>query len=151
MIEEKIFKEFLENCGINPEAFDDIEKKIYQIKLGENHAFIKMDKDNVFFKKGKNEQEKILVCRYDEKNQIFEVEIVMRYIKKGGFDLDLEKYISNRGGMEYFYRLKKIDIEKHDLQEIRENGEKVGDLTIMIDVKSHINNLKYEMLKELEV
>ena len=151
LIEEKIFKEFLENCGINPKAFDDIEKKIYQIKLGENHAFIKMDKDNVFFKKGKNEQEKILVCRYDEKNQIFEVEIVMRYIKKGGFDLDLEKYISNRGGMEYFYRLKKIDIEKHDLQEIRENGEKVGDLAIIIDVKSHINNLKYEMLKELEV
>ena len=53
--------------------------------------------------------------------------------------------------MEYFYRLKKIDIEKHDLQEIRENGEKVGDLAIIIDVKSHINNLKYEMLKELEV
>ena len=151
LIEEKIFKEFLENCGINPKAFDDIEKKIYQIKLGENHAFIKMDKDNVFFKKGKNEQEKILVCRYDEKNNIFEVEIVMRNIKKGGFDLDLEKYISNRGGMEYFYRLKKIDIEKHDLQEIRENGEKVGDLAIIIDVKSHINNLKYEMLKELEV
>ena len=151
MIEEKIFKEFLENCGINPEAFDDIEKKIFQVKLGENHAFIKMDKDNVFFKKGKNEQEKILVCRYDEKNKIFEVEIVMRYIKNGGFDLDLEKYISNRGGMEYFYKLKKIDIEKHDLQDIRENGEKVGDLAIIIDVKSHINNLKYEMLKELEV
>ena len=82
---------------------------------------------------------------------MFEVEIVLNYFKKGGFDLDLEKYISNRGGMEYFYRLKKINVEGRGLQDINENGEKIGEIAIIRDVNSHMNITKYEMLEPLQV
>ena len=172
LIQEKAFKQFVDNSNINPEAKPkeneskedkskkdkseldklrrDLKEKIYQVKLGENHIFIKMEKDNDFFQR-KNEKEKIFVYRYDEKNEMFEVEIVLNYFKKGGFDLDLEKYISNRGGMEYFYRLKKINVEGRGLQDINENGEKIGEIAIIRDVNSHMNITKYEMLEPLQV
>ena len=172
LIQEKAFKQFVDNSNINPEAKPkeneskedkskkdkseldklrrDLKEKIYQVKLGENHIFIKMEKDNDFFQR-KNEKEKIFVCRYDEKNEMFEVEIVLNYFKKGGFDLDLEKYISNRGGMEYFYRLKKINVKRRGLQDINENGEKIGEIAIIRDVNSHMNITKYEMLEPLQV
>ena len=165
LIQEKAFKQFLDNLNINPdekpekdkskskldELRKDFKEKIYQVKLGENHAFIKMEKDNDFFEKIKNVQEKIFVCRYDEKNQMFDVESVLNYFKKGGFDLDLEKYISNRGGMEYFYRLKKINVKRRGLQDINENGEKIGEIAnIKDDVDTHMNIAKYKMLEPLE-
>ena len=165
LIQEKAFKQFLDNLNINPdekpekdkskskldELRKDFKEKIYQVKLGENHAFIKMEKDNDFFEKTNNVQEKIFVCRYDEKNQMFDVESVLNYFKKGGFDLDLEKYISNRGGMEYFYRLKKINVKRRGLQDINENGEKIGEIAnIKDDVDTHMNIAKYKMLEPLE-
>ena len=53
--------------------------------------------------------------------------------------------------MKYFYRLKKINVKRRGLQDINENGEKIGEIAnIKDDVDTHMNIAKYKMLEPLE-
>ena len=124
----------------------DFLKKKYHVKFGENLAFIKMEEDNYFMKKENNEQERIYICSYNEKEETFEVEIIMKYYKKGEFEEDLKKYISNRGGMEYFYKIKNLNIKKSGFQDIKENEEKTGELANLANMKTHLDMNRYKML-----
>ena len=159
MLQENVYKKILENSDVDYAAKkkdnvgdyefkfrkDFLEKK-YQVKFGENLAFIKMEEDNYFMKKENNEQERIYICSYNEKEETFEVEIIMKYYKKGEFEEDLKKYISNRGGMEYFYKIKNLNIKKSGFQDIKENEEKTGELANLANMKTHLDMNRYKML-----
>ena len=161
MLKEDVFKKFLENSDINYmyekgysadyefEFKKELTEKIYKVKFGENLAFIKMEENNFFMEKEPNEQERIFVCSYDKNKEIFEVEIIMKYFKKGGFDEDLEKYISNRGGMEYFYRIKELNIQKPGFQDMNKNNEKTDKFVNIINMDTNLDMNRYEMLGSL--
>ena len=118
---------------------DEIDKKIYNIKFGENLAFIKL---------GNNKKENILIYEYNKDKKIFDIITFMTYSKEGLFDNDVEKYISNRGGLEYFYLKKKLNFMKNNLQKINdENGNSVGILINIVDMSQHLNVYKFEQIK----
>ena len=160
IFQENVYKEILEKSDVdyivkkrkeNDYEYtfrNDLIEKKYLVKFGENLAFIKMEEDNYFMKKENNEQERIFVCCYDEKNESFDVKIIMKYYKKGGFEEDLKKYISNRGGMEYFYKVKNLDIKKDSFQDICENGEKIGELA-NLNMETRLDMNRYKMLNFL--
>jgi hypothetical protein len=161
MLKEEVYKKFLENADVNymhkksySEDYEyefkrDLVEKIYNVKFGENLAFIKMEENNNFMEKEPNEQERIFVCSYNKNKNIFEVEIIMKYFKKGGFDEDLEKYISNRGGMEYFYRIKELNIQKPGFQDMNKNNEKPDKFVNIINMDVNLDMNRYEMLGSL--
>ena len=118
---------------------DDINKKIYKIKFGENLAFIKIESEN---------QEIIYICEYNKEKGIFDIITFMIYSQKGLFDNDVEKYISNRGGLEYFYIKKKLNLEKNKQQIIKDDeGNDIGILINIVDISKHLNLYKYEQIK----
>jgi len=118
---------------------DDINKKIYKIKFGENLAFIKIESEN---------QEIIYICEYNKNEGIFDIIIYINYSQKGLFDNDVEKYISNRGGLEYFYIKKKLNLEKNKQQIIKDDeGNDIGILINIVDMSKHLNLYKYEQIK----
>jgi len=161
MLKEDVYKKFLENADVNYmykkgysgdyeyEFKEDLTKKIYKVKFGENLAFIKMEENNYFMEKEPNEEERIFVCSYNKNKNIFEVEIIMKYFKKGGFDEDLEKNISNRGGMEYFYRIKELNIQKPGFQDMNKNNEKPDKFVNIINMDANLDMNRYEMLGSL--
>ena len=121
---------------------DDINKKIYKIKFGENLAFIKIEDDK---------QEIIYICEYNKEKGIFDIITFMNYSQKGLFDNDLEKYISNRGGLEYFYIKKKLNFEKNTKQIIKDGqGNRIGLLINIVDMSKHLNLYKYKQIKPSE-
>ena len=161
LIQVKVFQQFLEISGstnlkaINYKFNAELNEKKFQIKFGEKFAFIKIEGDNFFKIKNKinnhkNKQEKIeemiFVCSYNENEEKFTVDIIMNYYKKGNFDTDVEKYISNRGGMEFFYRMKKVDIKKFGIQNINENGKKVGELCNLLDMETYLDMNRYKII-----
>ena len=119
---------------------DDFNKKIYKIKFGENLTFIKIEIDN--------NQEIIYICEYNKEKGIFDIITFMTYSQKGLFDNDVEKYISNRGGLEYFYIKKKLNLEKNKQQIIKDDeGNDIGILINIVDISKHLNLYKYEQIK----
>ena len=119
---------------------DDVNEKIYKIKFGENLAFIKIENDN--------NQEIIYICEYKKNEGIFDIITFMTYSQKGLFDNDVEKYISNRGGLEYFYIKKKLNLEKNKQQTIKDDeGNDIGILINIVDMSKHLNLYKYEQIK----
>ena len=161
LIQVKVFQQFLEISGstnlktINYKFNAELNEKKFQIKFGEKFAFIKIEGDNFFKIKNKinnhkYKQEKIeemiFVCSYNENEEKFTVDIIMNYYKKGNFDADVEKYISNRGGMEFFYRMKKVDIKKFGIQNINENGKKVGELCNLLDMETYLDMNRYKII-----
>ena len=114
------------------------ERKPYLIKFGESLAFLK---------RKELKKETIYVLRYDGNEEKFEVEIILQYDKEGLFDDDLKNYISNRGGMEYFYVKKNLNFNKDEIQTIyNENEEKIGIFINILDMDKYINIFKYQMI-----
>ena len=146
IIKENLFKSFLDefkmknNYGQN-NAYNNgkkDERKPYLIKFGESLAFLKTKE---------LKKETIYVFRYDGNEEKFEVEIILQYDKEGLFDDDLKNYISNRGGMEYFYVKKNLNFNKDEIQTIyNENGEKIGIFINILDMDKYINIFKYQMI-----
>ena len=78
----------------------------------------------------------------------FEIEIIMQYDKTGLFDDDLKKYISNRGGLEYFYIKKNLNFNIDEIQTIHnEKGEEIGIFINILDMRKCINKFKYKMIQ----
>ena len=135
IIKENIFKSFIDEYKKNKND----EKNPYLIKFGENLAFIKTTKLN---------KETIYVVRFDENEEKFEIEIIMQYDKTGLFDDDLKKYISNRGGLEYFYIKKNLNFNIDEIQTIHnEKGEEIGIFINILDMRKCINKFKYKMIQ----
>ena len=72
----------------------------------------------------------------------------MQYDKTGLFDDDLKKYISNRGGLEYFYIKKNLNFNIDEIQTIHnEKGEEIGIFINILDMRKYINKFKYQMIQ----
>ena len=122
---------------------DDVNNKIYQIKFGENLAFVKIETDN---------QETFYICEYNKDKKNFDIIIFMSYSQKGLFDNDIEKYISNRGGLEYFYLKKNLNLKKDEKQIIKDDEENnIGILINFVDMSKHLNIYKFEQIKSPKV
>ena len=159
LVQEKLYKKFLEYCNIdytsvkrniNDYGFEfrqDVEEKKYKIKFGENLSFIKfVDINNERY------QEQIYICGYKEKEQEFVFEVFLKYFKGKSFENDVEKYISNRGGMEYFFIKNHINIENHGQQDIHDDNEQIiGELFILVDMTNYLDMNRYNILRSLNL
>lgn len=96
-----IFKEL----NISTEKY---KKFLYPVKFGENYLFIKNNKEE----KG----ETIYVC-FLIKNE-FKVGIILNYANKECFNGEIKKYISNRGGLEYYFQERKLKLNYKKPQKI---------------------------------
>lgn len=96
----------------------DIKKNLYQILFGENYLFIKSnikDKENTYY-----------ICF--SVVFIFNVEKILRFNDKKYFSREIGSYVKNKGGLDYYFELRNLDVKNTDIQKIidREN-ENIGD------------------------
>ena len=125
IVKENLLNEILNLFGNN------YRKKSYKIKFGENYAFIK---DNEI------ENERIFVCNLNK--NLFNTIIIFSY-NNFQFNRELSKYISNRGGLEYYYQIRKLSIEDLEEQKIIDyEKEKIGFAKNVINLKDHMNKYK---------
>ena len=116
----------------------EINQNRYQIKFGENYAFMKIKT---------TKQDNIFICEYDKDKKNFKVIALINYIEEL-FNKEAEKYISNRGGLEFFYLKNKLNFEKDNKQKIiDENGNEIGFLINIEEMSNHLNIYKYEQIK----
>ena len=148
IIKKNTLEKFLKDCWFDLTNDDeknkykfinDLSKNLYKIKFGENHAFIKVYEN----------KENILVCHYNDNEKKFEIESVLNYIEKNAFDSEVKNYISNRGGMEYFYAKKNLDIKILDQQLIIETGRTIGVLVNLMNLEKHMTLRKYNRIRKV--
>jgi hypothetical protein len=112
------------------------EKYLYEVKFGENYIFIK--------DKNKNDEnrnnETIFVCYLNKNDNTIDVECILKYFNPC-FDEEIEKYISNRGGIEYFYLKKELKLDEGGIQNIIDIKTKdtIGKLINIRNPKNHFN------------
>ncbi len=111
---------------------DKFIKYLYQIKFGETYIFIQdRGNDNIIF-----------ACSY-QKNS-FEVEIILKYDRNNSFSNEIRKYISNRGGLEYYYQIRNLLKDKNDIQDIKDKENDHIGILVNINNYNHINKYKYD-------
>ena len=118
---------------------DEFIKYIYQIKFGETYIFIQ-DKDNANI---------IFACSY-QKNS-FEVEIILKYDRSDCFSNEIKKYISNRGGLEYYYQIRNLQKDKNDVQDIKDKENDHIGILVNINNYDHMNKYKYDEKLQEEI
>ena len=112
------------------------EKYLYEVKFGENYIFIK--------DKNKNDEnrnnETIFVCYLNKNDNTIDVECILKYFNPC-FDEEIKKYISNRGGIEYFYLKKELKLDEGGIQNIIDIKTKdtIGKLINIRNPKNHFN------------
>ena len=109
------------------------EEYLYEVKLGENYIFIKD-------KKKENNNETIFVCYFNKNDNTIEVECILQYFKPC-FNEEIEKYISNRGGIEYFFLKKELKLYEGVIQKIKDvnREETIGNLINIKNPKNHFD------------
>ena len=138
LIKESILNDILKELNISNDIF---KKFLYPVILGENLLFIK-DKEDV---------ETIYVCFLNEKNE-FEVGVILIYIIKDYFNKEMKKYISNKGGLEYYYQERKLKINLKTRQKIIDREyDKTGYLINIINLNDYINPYKFSNLDDIMI
>jgi hypothetical protein len=80
------------------------------------------------------------VCNLNK--NLFKTIIIFSY-NNFQFNRELSKYISNRGGLEYYYQIRKLSIEDFEEQIIIDyEKEKIGFAKNVINLKDHMNKYK---------
>ena len=104
----------------------DIKNNLYQILFGENYLFIKS-------KNNKDNEDIFYICF--SVLFLFNVEKIFRYNDKKYFSREIASYVKNKGGLDDYFYLRKLDIKKKGIQQIidREN-ENIGDF---INIKAN--------------
>ena len=117
------------------------EKYLYKVKLGENYIFIKD-------KKKKNNNETIFVCYFNKNDNTIEVECILQYFKPC-FNEEIEKYISNRGGIEYFFSKKQLNPNEGEIQMIIDTKTKrnIGNLINIKNPNNHFDLGRFDLEK----
>ena len=112
------------------------EKYLYEVKFGENYIFIKDKIKN----DENNYNETIFVCYLNKNDNTIDVECILKYFNPS-FDEEIEKYISNRGGIEYFYIKKELKLDEGGIQNIIDTNTKdtIGKLINIRNPKNHFN------------
>lgn len=141
-IKENIFNSLLKELKISTDKY---QKYLYKIKFGENYAFIR--------DKNKNESgETIFVCYINENK--FEIVSILKYNHTDEFNNEIKNYISNRGGLEYYYQSRRLKINSKDNQIIiNSDNKKIGSLLNLKDLNNYMNIYKFNenMRKEIGV
>ena len=131
LIKEKILNEILKEVNVSTYKYKNF---LYSVKFGENYIFIKNNKEE--------RGETIYVCILDKKE--FKVGIILTYTTKGYFDKEIKKYISNRGGLEYYYQERKLKVNYKKSQEIFDREtDKIGYLINIISLNDYISPYKF--------
>ena len=120
------------------------EKYLYEVKLGENYIFSK-DKNK------ENYNETIFVCYFNKNDNTIEVECILQYFKPC-FNEEIEKYISNRGGIEYFFSKKQLNTNEGEIQIIIDTKTKrnIGNLINIKNPNNHFDLGRFDLEKKIE-
>ena len=129
IIKENILNELLRTIKISNEKF---QKHLFEVLLGENNLFIK---DNT-------RKENIYACYLNENN--FYVYAILKYNKNDYFLLEVKRYISNRGGLEYYYHVRKLELSKEEQDIFDKENDKVGKLKNIGEMDAIMNMYKYK-------
>lgn len=120
------------------------KKYLYETKFGENYIFIK-DKIK------DNNNEIIFVCHLNKNDSSFDVECILKYFNPC-FNEEAEKYISNRGGIEYFYLKKELKLDEGGIQKIKDANkeETIGNLINIKNPKNHFDLGRFEFENKID-
>ena len=129
IIKENILNELLRTIKISNEKF---QKHLFEVLLGENNLFIK---DNT-------RKENIYACYLNENN--FYVYAILEYYENDYFLDEVKKYISNRGGLEYYYHVRNIKLSKKKQYIFDKENKKVGNLRNIGEIDNIMNMYKYD-------
>ena len=130
LIKENILNDLLITINI---PNDNFKQYLFGVLIGENNLFIK---ENI-----KNNKETIYACYLNKNN--FEVYAILNYCRKNYFLNEVKKYIGNRGGLEYYYHKRNINLSKAKQDIIDMEKEKVGDLNNIEELSNIMNMYKY--------
>ena len=136
LIKENILNYLLDIVKINNKSKDFLNNFLYKIKFGEKYAFIKDIKDE----KSNGNEERFFVSIFSPIKNSFQVVVILNYNKPGIFEKEIENFISNKGGLEYYYYKRNIDVNKKGKQIIKdlENSE-IGYLINIKDENTQLN------------
>lgn len=139
LVKENILNDLLKDLDISTNNY---KKLLYQVKFGENHIFIKNNK--------KENGETIFVCFLNENE--FEVGIILIYNQKDYFNKEIKKYISNKGGLEYYYQSRKLKINLITPQKIFDReSDMVGYLINIINLNDYIKPYKFTNIDDIMI
>lgn len=135
----------LNNCFKLIDYSEFYKKYLYEVKFGENYIFIK-DKT----KSNNKNSETILVCYLNKVDNSIDVECILRYLNPC-FDEEVEKYISNRGGIEYYYLKKDLKLVEGATQDIIDvkTKEVIGKVINIKNPSAHFDLGRFELNKSL--
>jgi hypothetical protein len=132
LIKEDILNYLLDNVKFKK---DEYKKFLYEIKFGEKYAFIIDQKSN-------EEEKTIFVSIFSSINNSFQVVAILNY-KSDNFEKEIKEYISNKGGLEYYYFKRNLDMHEKGKQIIKNSeGSEIGFLINIEDGNTHLNEAK---------
>jgi hypothetical protein len=132
LIKEDILNYLLDNVKFKK---DEYKKFLYEIKFGEKYAFIIDQKSN-------EEEKTIFVSIFSSINNSFQVVAILNY-KPDIFEKEIKEYISNKGGLEYYYFKRNLDMHEKGKQIIKNSeGSEIGFLINIEDGNTHLNEAK---------
>ena len=132
IIEEKELNKLLKTLKLDI----NLDKILYQIIIGENYLFVKSKENNNIY----------YICF--SIIFLFNVERIFRFNEDKYFGREIKQYIKDRGGLDFYFEERNLDVEKKDIQQIidKEN-EYIGDLINIINNNTLIEINKYFLNK----
>ena len=135
LIKENILNDLLKELKISNISH---KKYLYPVKFGENLIFIKNNKTE--------SGETIYVCFLNE--NVLQVGIILIYKEKKYFNKEIRKFISNKGGLEYYYQERKLKVNVNTPQKIIDReDDKIGFLINIINLEDFIEAYKFNTNK----
>ena len=129
LISEKELNTILESFHIN---INNINNYLYKVLVGENYLFIKSNlNNNVYY-----------ICF--PLIILFYVDKIFRFKEEKFFNREIKNYIKGKGGLEYYFEERKLNIETDKVQPIIDKEkENIGELINIITNKTMVNLNKY--------
>jgi len=140
LIKQNVLKNFFKLIC----TYEIPEKYLYEAKFGENYIFIK-DKIK------DNNNEIIFACYLNKNDSSIDVECILKYFNPC-FNEEAEKYISNRGGIEYFYLKKELKLDVGGIQKIKDakREETIGNLINIKNPKNHFDLGRFDLENKID-
>ena len=136
LIKENILNDLLKELKISNISH---KKYLYPVKFGENLIFIKNNKQE--------SGETIYVCFLNE--NVLQVGMILIYKEKKYFNKEIRKFISNKGGLEYYYQERKLKVNINNIPQkiIDREDDKIGFLINIINLEDFIEAYKFNTNK----
>ena len=137
LIKENIFNYLLYNLNIDKKKY---QENLFEMKFGEKYAFI-IDKDKS--SNSDNFPITIFVSNYSTENRSFKVVVILKLNSINAFNHEIENFISNKGGLEYYYNERGFKKENKEEQAIKDKEDfKIGTLINIENWETHLNEVK---------